>query len=110
MYDLIIIGQDISTAVAALAAARRGLKTILIREEASQTCLREGGYAFPADTSPITGLGLGQPLEELFAEWDLSLAEAPGLVQMDPAFQVILPDHRVDLFRDRERLIADLIR
>ena len=34
----------------------------------------------------------------------------PRTLLMNPAFQVILSGHRVDLFQNRERLINDLIR
>ena len=34
----------------------------------------------------------------------------PQLLFMDPAFQVILPGHRVDLFHERDQLILDVIR
>ncbi|MCX5821389.1 MAG: hypothetical protein NT047_16010 [Deltaproteobacteria bacterium] len=71
---------------------------------------REAGYAFPFDPRPLSGLADRQILSRLLG--DMSSADdeiSPNRI-MNPAFQVILSGHRIDLFQDRKRLLDDLIR
>jgi phytoene dehydrogenase-like protein len=110
MYDTIIIGRDLSSLIAALAASRYGLKTLLVTEANHETEYRDAGYAFPIDPTPLSGFGFEQTVLRLLRDLNLSPAEAPKMYLMDPAFQVILPGHRVDLFHDHKQLINDMIR
>jgi phytoene dehydrogenase-like protein len=110
MYDTIIIGRDLSSLIAALAALRHGLKTLLITEGNQETEHRDAGYAFPIDPTPLSGFGGEQTVLRLLGELHLSLTEAPKMLLMDPAFQVILPGHRVDLFHDQNQMINEMIR
>jgi phytoene dehydrogenase-like protein len=110
MYDTIIIGRDLSSLIAALAASRHGLKTLLITEGNQETEHRDAGYAFPIDPTPLSGFGSEQTVLRLLGELHLSLTEAPKMLLMDPAFQVILPGHRVDLFHDQNQMINEMIR
>jgi phytoene dehydrogenase-like protein len=109
-YDLIVIGRDMSSLIAGLASARQGLRTLLIDEGGIEPAPGEGGYTFPVDQAPLSGLAEGQTVQRLLRELNLPPAEAPHLMPMDPAFQIILSGHRLDLFQDQERLIGDLIR
>ena len=110
MYDAIIIGRDLSSLIAAIAASSRGLKTLLISEGNQETEHRDAGYAFPIDPTPLSGFGGGQTVFRFLRELHLSLSEAPKMLLMDPAFQVILPGHRVDLFHDHNQMINEMIR
>lgn len=110
MYDAIIIGHDLSSLVAALAASRRGLKTVLVNEGNQLADYREAGYTFPTDPTPVLGTGEEGTIFRLLRQQDLLPDNPPPSFRMDPAFQVILPGHRVDLFHDRERLKRDIIR
>ncbi|MHB8769688.1 MAG: hypothetical protein ACYC7J_01680 [Syntrophales bacterium] len=110
MYDTIIIGRDVSSLIAAAAAANQGLKTLLIAEGSQETEYRDSGYAFPIDPTPLSGFGYAQTVSRLIDELNFSSADAPGMLLMDPAFQVILPGHRVDVFHDPSQMITDLIR
>jgi phytoene dehydrogenase-like protein len=110
MYDAIIIGRDLSSLVAALATSRRGLKTLLVNEGSNVTEYRESGYIFPIDPTPLVGFRPEQTSLRLLTGLHLSMDEVPELLLMNPAFQVILPGHRIDLFHDRNQFIADIIR
>ena len=110
MYDTIIIGRDLSSLTAALVASSHGLKTLLVTEGNQEMEHRDAGYAFPIDPTPLSGFGCGQKVLRLLEGLHLSLAEAPKMLLMDPAFQVILPGHRVDLFHDQNQMISDMIR
>jgi phytoene dehydrogenase-like protein len=110
MYDTIIIGQDLSSLIAALTSARLGMKTILITEGCTDFDHKEGGYAFPIDPAPLSGFGEEQTVLHLLKKLHLSPDKAPRFILMNPAFQVILPSHRIDLFHDRRELIDEMTR
>jgi len=109
MYDLIVIGDDLSSHVAAAVAARYGFSTALIAESGLGDTFIIGDFVFNIDPTPITGLGTNQPLLSLLAELDISPIEQDSL-SLNPAYQVVLPDHRVDFFSDKDSLIKEMIR
>jgi phytoene dehydrogenase-like protein len=110
MYDTLIIGRDLSSLIAALTSVREGRKTVLVMEGDSEMEYRDGGYAFPFDPRPLSGLSDRQIVSRLLGNMIPADDELSPNRIMNPAFQVILPGHRIDLFQDRERLIDDLIR
>ena len=109
MYDLIVIGDDLSSHVAAAVAARYGFSTALIAESGLGDTFIIGDFVFNIDPTPITGLGTNQPLLSLLAELDIPPIEQDSL-SLNPAYQVVLPDHRVDFFSDKDSLIKEMIR
>lgn len=110
MYDVIVIGRDLSSLIAALASTRYGRRTILVNEGKLEMEHREAGYAFPIDPTPLSGFGEDQTVGRLIKELQLTSDTVPLPPALDPALQVIFTDHRVDLFHDRERLIVDMAR
>jgi len=110
MYDTLIIGRDVSCLIAALYAVREGRKTVLIMEGDPVMVYREAGYAFPWDPRPLSGLADRQIFSRFLGNMLPADDDISPSRPMDPAFQVILSGHRVDLFQNRERLIHDLIR
>jgi phytoene dehydrogenase-like protein len=110
MHDTIIIGRDLSSLVAALSSSRHGLKTVLIAEGGQEAEHRDAGYAFPIDPTPLSGFGEDQTVLHLLKELNLEPDEAPKPLLMNPAVQILLSNHRIDLFHDREQLILEMIR
>lgn len=110
MHDTIVIGRDLSSLVAALSSSRHGLKTVLITEGGQEAEHREAGYAFPTDPTPLSGFGDNQTVLHLLKELQLESDDAPIPLLMNPAIQVALKNHRLDLFHNREKLIIDMIR
>lgn len=110
MNDTIVIGRDLSSLIAALASSRLGLKTILISEGGCRAEHREAGYAFPVDPTPLSGFGDGQTVAHLLRALDLEPNDAPQPLLVDPAIQVILANHRIDLFHEPDPLILEMIR
>lgn len=109
MYDLIVIGDDFSSHVAAAVASRYGLITALIAENGLGDTSVIGDFVFNLDPVPITGMGSNQTLLSLFAELDIQPIERDGVL-LNPAYQVILPRHRIDFFNDQESLVSELAR
>ncbi|NLX51457.1 MAG: hypothetical protein GXY72_05075 [Deltaproteobacteria bacterium] len=109
MYDLIVIGDDLASHVAAAYAGHNGLSTLLIAESGLGGLQLIGDYVFNIDPSPLTGLGPGEPGSSLLAEMDIALPES-GSGSLECAFQIILPEHRIDFYNTADALLAELAR
>jgi phytoene dehydrogenase-like protein len=107
MYDLIVIGDDISSHVAAAVASRNGINTALLSESGigEEICL-SGDLVFNVDPTPMTGFGANQTGISLLEKLDISIESN----LLNPAYQVILPEHRIDFFNDKESLVKEMIR
>jgi len=109
MYDLIVIGDDLSSHVAAAYAGHKGMSTLLIADSGLGGLKLIGDFVFNIDPSPVSGFGPDQPCLSVLSEMDIPLPEnheAP----VNPAFQVILPEHRIDFYNDPDLLMAELTR
>jgi phytoene dehydrogenase-like protein len=109
MHDLIVIGDDLSSHVAAALAARYGLDTVLVAERGTGGICVFEDFVFNIDPTPLSGFGVNQTCLKLLAELDIPLIEREGL-PLNPAYQIILPEHRIDFFADKEALINEMIR
>lgn len=109
MYDLIVIGDDLSSHVAAACASRHGLHTLLIAQSGLGGLKLLGDFVFNIDPTPMTGLMQGQPGASVLSELGIDAPEAHSN-SMNPAFQVILPEHRVDFCNNVDELITELAR
>ncbi|MDP2853799.1 MAG: hypothetical protein Q8O28_06090 [Smithellaceae bacterium] len=109
MYDLIVIGDDLSSHVAAAYASQNGLQTLLIAEGGLGGLYLLDDFVFNIDPTPLTGLGPEQLGLSVLAELGIAPPEAESL-SINPAFQVILPNHRIDFYNDLTSLTAELAR
>ncbi|MEI6437072.1 MAG: hypothetical protein WCP32_19785, partial [Bacteroidota bacterium] len=109
MYDLIVIGDDLSSHVAAAYASQNGLHTLLIAEGGLGGLYLLDDFVFNIDPTPLTGLGPEQLGLSVLAELGIAPPETESL-SINPAFQVILPDHRIDFYNDLISLTAELAR
>ncbi|MEE9912598.1 MAG: hypothetical protein K4571_12845 [Deltaproteobacteria bacterium] len=109
MYDLIVIGDDLASHVSAACASQHGLHTLLIAESGLGGLQLIGDYIFNIDPAPITGLGQDQPGLSILTELGIVTPEAHA-ASINPVFQVILPDHRIDFYNDQGSLTAELAR
>lgn len=98
MYDTIIIGNDISSLVAALTTVRGGRKTAWIREGDIPDFYSESGYLFNIDPFPWTGFGHEQRFRQFLAAMDIPLADETTLYSLHPSLQIVFEKHRLDLF------------
>lgn len=106
MYGLIVIGDDLSSHVAAAVASGNGIKTALIAENGMGNSCFIGDLTFNIDGMPLNGFGENQISSSLFAD----LGIAPESTLLNPAYQIILPENRLDFFNDKEALINEMTR
>ncbi|OGP87250.1 MAG: hypothetical protein A2031_07545 [Deltaproteobacteria bacterium RBG_19FT_COMBO_43_11] len=109
MYDLIVIGDDISSYIASTVASHYGLNTAHIAKHDIESTYSIGDYSFNLDPTPMTGFGINQTGHSLLSELNISVTEQEAFL-LNPSYQVIMPEHRIDFFNDKNSLVNDLIR
>ena len=93
MYDVIVIGSDMSSLLAALSLQKRHKKVALLHDGRHTAFTDTPVHLFPVDPLPWTGLTEGGLLAGILKEHDIS----PPHDDQDGALQVIFPDRRIDL-------------
>lgn len=107
LYDLIVIGDDLSSHASAALASHNGMKTVLLSETGmeQEICLN-GDLFFNLDPTPVTGFGLNQSGSSLLERLNITIERT----LLNPAYQIILPGHRLDFFNDKESLVREMVR
>jgi phytoene dehydrogenase-like protein len=110
MYDTIVIGNDLSSLVAAAVISHHGKKTALLSESDAEHVYSDFGYTFNVNPLPLTGFGPSQICSRLLEDLGIPAAAYSELRLLNPGLQIILSDHRVDCFHGREELLHDMER
>lgn len=108
-YDLIVIGDDLSSHVAAAYASHCGLSTLLIAQTGLGGLHLIGDFVFHLDPTPMNGLGPNQCGRKILEEMGIELP-AGEEDPMNPAYQVLLPGHRLDFCNTPDDLLSELCR
>lgn len=93
MSDVIIIGSDVSSLMAALILLKRRKRVALFRTPRFQDSPKAPGYLFPIDSLPWTGLYEGGLLYRILHEFEIPIPQDDH----DSSLQVVFPDRRIDL-------------
>jgi phytoene dehydrogenase-like protein len=110
MYDTMIIGNDMSSLVAAVTSAHAGRKTILLSNSDISDAHREAGYTFDIDPMPMAGFGEGQIFSRFLSERGITLVNETNILPLNPTLQIIFPDNRIELFNDKNEFMKDMER
>lgn len=110
MYDTIVIGNDFSSLIAAVTSAHHGKKTVLLSERVLPDRYQESGYSFNVDPMPLVGFGPDQTGSRFLTDHGIRLSDDSTVRRLNPSFQMILPDHRIDLFHDIHEVVEELER
>ena len=110
LYDAIIIGNDLSSLIAAEVSSRHGLKTLLLKEGNLPNVYAQSGYTFNIDPLPWSGIGPSNLSMHSYLEKDFFQMSRASLKLLNPGLQIVLPDHRVEIYHEKERLVRDLER
>ncbi len=98
MYDTIVIGNDLSSMIAALASLRQGLKTALLSDGGMPDVYPDSGFSFNINPYPLTGPDREGLLLHPFQQ-DIFFDPLRSFVApLDPGLQIILQNHRLDIF------------
>ena len=110
MYDTVVIGNDLSSLVAAAMISHHGGKTVLLSEGDARYVYSDYGYTFNIDPMPLTGFGPAQTCSRLLAKLGMPVTEFSDLQLLNPGLQIILSDHRIDCFNGMEEFLNDMER
>ena len=92
MYDVLVIGSDLSSLLAALNLQKRHKKVALLRAERHTAFTDAPVHLFHVDPLPWTGLTEGGLLAEILNEHDIAHPHD----NKDGALQIIFPERRID--------------
>jgi len=106
MYGLIVIGDDLSSHVAAAVSSGNGMKTVLLSENGIGSACFVGDLTFNTDTAPLTGFGENQVCSSLLTKLGISLEANLS----NPGYQIILPENRIHFFNNKEELVKEMAR
>jgi len=95
--DLIVLGDDISGIAAGSLLAKRGFNVLVVDRPAPSRAMSIPGLETRGFRSFISKLGIPE-------------ARLRSLKKNPIAFQVVLPDHRIDVTSDEEHLFSELDR
>jgi len=107
-YDVVVLGTGLEALLAAALLGREGLRVLVLGQDASDCYSIDG---VDIDTYPLPLLGSRSPIVEQTLE---ALALRQDLRQrigerLRP-FQLVLPDHRIDVYPDEGRWESEIAR
>jgi len=106
MYDIIVIGNDLSSLTAAIHSSHSGKKTILLNDIDIPDFYSSSGYTFDIDPFPWTGFEPKGIFTQMLSEFDLPINTSP----LNPALQMIFPEHRFDILSETTSQIKEIER
>ncbi|MFY0582412.1 phytoene desaturase family protein [Cystobacter fuscus] len=104
-YDAVVVGAGFGGLATALELTRRGARVALCETlnypGGCASTFHRDGYAFEAGATLFSGLGE----QQLFGRWVRQLGLDVTVDWMDPLVELRTPGMRLDVSRDRERLL-----
>ena len=103
-YDVVVLGQDLAATVGGAVLAHRGFR-VLIAGVPAEERYTIGPYSLPR--APMAFVGIeGPTLKRIVGELNLVQLLRRRLEPNRPAYQLLLPDHRIDVGDDLGRELA----
>ena len=100
-YDVVVLGQDLAATVGGAVLAHRGFR-VLIAGVPAEERYTIGPYSLPR--APLAFAGIeGPTLKRIVGELNLVQLLRRRLEPNRPAYQLLLPDHRIDVGDDLGR-------
>ncbi|MBI5747670.1 MAG: NAD(P)/FAD-dependent oxidoreductase [Nitrospinae bacterium] len=116
-YDVIVIGGGIGGLTSASLLSKRGLRVLVVEQNSAAgglcNSISKNGYTFDIAASLFWGFGHGEVFHWLFSEFNIfnDLLERESVIRkIEPGLQVILPNHRINIYSERDRLYEELKR
>lgn len=95
-YDVVVVGSRLSGLVAAALLAKRGFRVLWVGQDDLGATYELAGETLPR--APFSFVAAHSPIaRRVFAELAITQAFRRQAIVSDPAFQVAMPGHRVDL-------------
>jgi phytoene dehydrogenase-like protein len=110
LYDVCVVGSQLGGVVAGALLARRGFRVLHVAHDDPGFHYVDHGYVLPLGPAVIPSPRHLPSAEAVLAELGLATDVSRALAPSDPDLQILLPRHRVDLFREPALLRTELRR
>jgi len=108
-YDAVLLGLQLPTLIAGGLLAKRGFRVLVVAQGQPLPGYEIHGLSVPR--APFTLTGAESPaMTRVFSELALKPLLRRRIVPLSPAFQAILPRHRLDFSADAERVAREIER
>ncbi|MDP8225472.1 MAG: hypothetical protein P9L99_19080 [Candidatus Lernaella stagnicola] len=97
LFDVAIIGTELAGLVAGALLVKRGFQVLVIDVESERVQVRRNDYTLKPFPGLFFGFGQGQVFQEIFQELGIPFLEKKRFELADPAYQIALPDVRLDI-------------
>jgi len=108
-YDVVIVGASLAVVGAGALLARRGFRVLVLGHGTRPEVYPWEGYALRR-TPAVVSFVEAPAFRRMVAELALVPSVRRRVEAIEPAFQVVLPGHRIDASAIAERLLGDLNR
>lgn len=110
VYDVIVFGGQIGGAICAALLAKRSHRVLLVEHDGLGAGYEHQGFLLPFAPFIVPPLRSVPAAEDAFSELGLTTQVQRALRLHQPDLQLVLPRHRVDLYRDEAKRLAELRR
>lgn len=107
-YDAVVVHPSPGAFTAAALLAAKGHQVLVVErpDEPAPT----GRYRFPNHRRPVAGIAEGPWLPQALREIQVHPQDVRALRRSEPLYQVVTPEHRLDVLPEGERMVAELRR
>lgn len=110
VYDVIVFGGQIGGALCAALLAKRKQRVLLVEHDGLGAGYEHQGFLLPFAPFVVPPLRSMPAAEEAFNELGLTTQLQRMLRLHQPDLQLVLPRHRIDLYREEPKRLAELRR
>ncbi len=104
LFDVTIIGTEPAGLVAGSLLVKRGFSVLVIEVESQKLQVKRDGFTLTAFPGLFFGFGQGQIFSDIFTELGIPFLEKKRFSLAEPAYQVVMPDVRLDVHQGRDEL------
>ena len=102
-YNVVVVGTDLSGLIAAAILAKKNYRVLVLGYPGQQNQYQAEGIEFIRKPTLFTGFDTSAPIKRVFAELSLSLEMQNRPKPLEPFYQVVMPNRRIDVV-DKERV------
>lgn len=97
LFDVAIIGTELSGLVAGALLVKRGYQVLVIDVESERVEVKRGAYTLKPFPGLFFGFGQGHVFDEVFLELGIPFLEKKRFTLANPGYQIAMPNLRLDI-------------
>ncbi|NLH48447.1 MAG: NAD(P)/FAD-dependent oxidoreductase [Myxococcales bacterium] len=102
LFDVAVIGTELAGLVAGALLVKRGFQVAVIDVENERQQVKRQGYTLKPFPGLFFGFGQNQVFNDIFVELGIPFLEKKRFQLAQPAYQIALPEARIDILQGRE--------